>query len=447
MNPDLLFAKTCIQPVPTGYNVKEISEIYGYNLLPYKEVVNGPELNIAIVIAYSYPALQADLDKFCSLNNIPSTTLNIVTVKPNTPSSSDWTTEICLDTQWLHAICPYAKITVVEAASASLTDLSDAITTANNLSPKPKIINMSWVFQEFNGCNTLNIFDKDILYVASSGDNNYVSWPSSNPDVLCVSATTLITKDNKFVSETTWSDSGCGPSAYFSIPNYQKNNLKTITSDFRQCSDISIDGNPESGCYIYSEGSYSIIGGTSLSAPIISGTLGIIFYQRLLNKTPLYNSNQNSFYGIQNILYNLYGTNKNNIYNYLFFDITKGSSGNYNAGLGYDNPTGLGSPFIPTFVPYLVKDTIVPAYEVQVTAKSQILYTQTDSHNGSASCITTVTASSHDLLEKENIEARLISHLEEKLVRDHLLSLIPKENLSNYTFKHEYETISKRVIL
>jgi subtilase family serine protease len=443
-NPE---AKTCIQAVTIGYNVKEITEIYGFNLLPYKEVNNGPSLNIAIVIAYSYPNLQADLDSFCSLNNIPTTKLNIVKMNVNTPSSRSWTTEICLDTQWLHAICPYAIITVVEAESASLTHLSAAITTTNNLNPKPNIVNMSWVFQEFQGCNNINIFDSNILYVASSGDDNYVSWPSSNPNILCIAATTLnANNNNNFISETTWIDSGCGPSAYFPIPNYQKNNLKTINSSYRQCADISIDGNPKTGCYIYSDGSYFIVGGTSLSAPIIAGTMGIILYQRLLNNKPLYNSSQNSSFGIQNILYNLYGNNINNIYNYLFYDVTKGSSGKYNAELGYDNPTGLGSPFIPTFVPYLVNDTIIPAYEVQVKTQSHISYNLKDSNSGSASCIISVSASSHDLLEKEKIEASLISHLEDKLIFDHLLGLIPKENIDSYTVLHNHDVNIQHIL-
>jgi kumamolisin len=119
--------------------------------------------------------------------------------------------------------------------------------------------------------------------------------------------------------------------------------------------DICIIGNPNTGCYIYSQGSYFIVGGTSLSAPIISGTMGIILYQRLLNNLPLYNSNQDSDYGIQNILYNIYGANTD--YKNFFYDVTQGSSGNYNATIGYDLPTGLGSPQIPYFVNYLVNYT------------------------------------------------------------------------------------------
>jgi subtilase family serine protease len=439
-----LFAKPFANPIiPVGYNVSQINEIYGYNKLPYGEVKNGPEINICIIIAYSYPNLQSDFDKFCSLNNIPSTTLNIVTVKPNTLFSQDWVVEICLDTQWVHAICPYAKITVVEAASASLTDLVDAIKTANSLTPKPNIVNMSWGFQEFPQTANIDIFDPTILYVAASGDDNYLQWPSTSPNVLCVSATTLITNNTTFVGETTWSNNGCGPSLYFPIPNYQKNNVKNITGKSRLCSDISIDGNPETGCYIYCQGEYFIVGGTSLSAPIIAGTMGIIMYQRLLNKTSIYNSNLNSKDGIQNILYNLLGNNPN-IYSYIFYDVTKGSSGNYQAGLGYDYPTGLGSPHIPTFVPYLINDSITPSYQVQVKSNSIIEYENNDSSSGSASCVVTANATSNDLLEKPEIENKLTSYLIETQVPNYLLGLVNNENIKKYNITHSYEITCKR---
>ena len=430
--------RSSIQNVNVGYNVNEIRSIYGYDKLPYIISSNGPEVNICIIIGYSYPNLQSDLDTFCKLNNIESTTLNIVKVNPNVPSSTSWALEICLDTQWVHAICPYAKITVVEAASDATNDMIDAIKLANSL--KPQVINMSWGGGEFQGCESIDIFNDDILYVASTGDHNNVEWPSTNPGILAVSATTLLANSSSsgFVSESAWSSSGCGYSQYFPEPTYQSNNVLDISTNFRMTSDLSIVGNPDTGCYVYSQGQYEIIGGTSLSAPIISGTMAIIAYQRLLNNKTLYNSNPNSPNGIQNILYNIYGSDKN-MYNYLFYDVTQGTSGNYSTMKGYDLPCGLGSPKIETFVPYLVGDTITPSYKVAVTAHSIIEYSNNDNSTGSASSVVTVTATSSDIKEKNNIEASLISHLEKNLVCDHLLNLVSKDNMATYAYSHEYK--------
>ena len=339
-----------------GYTVKEIRSIYGYDKLSYTINSNGPEVNICIIIAYSYPNLQSDMDNFCKLNNIESTTLNIVKVNSNVTSSTSWAGEICLDTQWIHAICPYAKITVIESVSSSSKDMIDAIKLANSL--KPQVINMSWGSAEFPGCESIDIFNENIIYVASTGDNNSVEWPSTNQGIIAVSATTLIANstNTQFISESSWSNSGCGYSEYFTEPTYQSKNVLDITSNYRMVSDLSMVGNPDTGCYVYTQGKYEIIGGTSLSAPIISGTMGIISYQRLLNNKTLFNSNPNSSYGIQNIIYNIYGSDKN-LYSKLFYDVTQGTSGNYSTMKGYDIPTGLGSPKIETFVPYLAEYT------------------------------------------------------------------------------------------
>ena len=434
---------TLPMPIEQIYNVSQINNLYGFNQLPYKEVPNGPNINIVIVIAYSYPNLQNDLDKFCEINNIASRKLNIVKLNPNTPSSDSWVTEICLDTQWLHAICPYANITVVEANSDLVDDLIIAIQKANSLSPKPNIINISWGIKEFDGCDSIDIFDPEIMYIAASGDDNYVAWPSSNPNILSVSATTLITNSTgtEFIGQTTWSSSGCGPSKYFKIPDYQKNNVKKINSNYRLTSDVCIDGNPKTGLYIYSEGSYFGIGGTSVSAPLICGTMAIIFYQRLLKNLPLYNSNQNDKLGIQNIIYNIYGKNLNNIYNKLFYDVTQGLSGNYSASLGYDYPTGLGTPYVPNFVPYLINNNgILPTLKVDILSSSEVKYKNKDNSTGTATSLISVSATSNDLSEKDILEQKLIVQLEQSIIPHHFSTLIDKEKIEKYDFNHYHST-------
>jgi len=364
------FIDTNINPnISVGYNVSQIYKAYGYDQLPKNISTN---VHIAIVIAYHYPNLQYDFNKFCQLNNLPLTTLNIVKINPNTRQVSGWDAEICLDTQWAHAICPYAKISVVEAASASLTDLLIAIQVANSLSPH--IISMSWGGSEFSQVTSpfLNVFNSNILYIASSGDTATVEWPASNPNVLCVGGTSLyVNSSGNYQQETTWNYSGCGYSRYFPIPSYQQKNLKT-TSKYRATVDISSVGNPYTGCYVYFNGKYNVYGGTSLSAPIIAGTMAIAIAQRLNAKLPALNSNPSSPYGVQNILYNYYKTSGGSIFN----DITVGNVGSNVAQIGYDIPTGLGSPRVPIFISYLSSSSgaLISRYEYG-------LVTYIDHHN------------------------------------------------------------------
>ena len=63
--------------------------------------------------------------------------------------SNPWTDEIALDTQWAHAIAPAAKIILVQAKSASLSDLFAAVKVAVS-QPNVVAVSMSWGSGEFS---------------------------------------------------------------------------------------------------------------------------------------------------------------------------------------------------------------------------------------------------------------------------------------------------------
>ncbi len=83
----------------------------------------------------------------------------------------------------------------------------------------------------------------------------------------------------------------------------------------------------------------------------MGGIFSIITQLPKINNKQLFGTNiSNGNYCLQKILYDSLNTN---IYNLIFNDIVLGSSGTFNAGKGYDNATGLGSPNIPKFIYYL----------------------------------------------------------------------------------------------
>lgn len=331
-----------------GYTPCQILNAYKLNEIHFpNNQTPGFNVNISIIIPFSNPNLQNDLNQFCSIYNIVPPTLNIISVKPNTPTSSDWITESCIDTQWITTIAPGANITVVQAFSSSVLDLVDAVKYAENLIPTPDIISMSWGFQEFPNITKFDIFKKkNIIYLSASGDQNQVQYPSSDPNVIAVSATNLYVNANcSYNTEIAWSDSGCGFSKYFKIPKYQSDNIPHIKSEFRSISDISIEGGNETGCVIYDSTASGLTtgSGTSLSTPIIAGLFALaVQFRNFYKKPKLGSAVSNGKYCVQNILYSTLNNLK--IYNNIFHDIVQGSSGTFKTKIGYDNPTGLGTP-------------------------------------------------------------------------------------------------------
>jgi kumamolisin len=101
---------------------------------------------IAIVDAYDYPTAQADFDKFSQQFGLPLSTDTCANGKPcftkmyasgsQPRSNCGWAQEAALDIEWAHAMAPYARIILVEAASNSNANLMQAVQFATTLVPE-----------------------------------------------------------------------------------------------------------------------------------------------------------------------------------------------------------------------------------------------------------------------------------------------------------------------
>jgi subtilase family serine protease len=132
-----------------------------------------------------------------------------------------------------------------------------------------------------------------------------------------------------FVSETAWSGSGGGPSAYELRPSYQNVIVSTVGSQ-RGVPDFSFDANPSTGVSVYDSTScqglsgWLTFGGTSVSSPSLAGIVNLL-------------GSRNS--SSTNELLMIYG----NLGSANFNDITSGTAGSYSAVPGWDFVTGVGS--------------------------------------------------------------------------------------------------------
>lgn len=324
------------------YTPAQVRHAYGFD----KIVGDGTGTTIAIVDAYGSKTLQNDFNLFCSTFGLPAQTIQVVYAQGKPPPNSGWAQETSLDVQWAHAIAPGAQILLVVAQSASLNNLLGAVDVA----AKTKgvvAVSMSWGAGESSGeaGNDSHFQVPGVTFVASAGDSGeQVEWPAASQYVVGVGGTSLfLTTNGDYSSESAWSGSGGGISAYLSAPVYQ-NGWSGL--GFRCVPDVSYLADPNTGVYVAYNGKWYQFGGTSVGAPQWAGLIALT--------GGLKNGAGGAPYSVADF-YTAAG--KPNTINSNFIDITTGNNGSDlddNAISGYDLVTGLGSPAAGNLVPALV---------------------------------------------------------------------------------------------
>ena len=324
----------------SGLIPSQIKSAYGLDLIP---LPNGKPLGygikICIVTCYHYSSLQSDLNKYCSKNNLSPITLNIINQAGNI-SNSNWSLESCLAVQMINTVSPGVTLYVIESKSNSQTDIKTSVTTAVNLGVN--IICMSFGTSEFSKQSSSEylFMNSNITFISASGDNNIVSYPATSANVVAIGGSTLtLTNNNTRNSETTWNLSGCGPSIYTSKPIYQNN---VNGGSKRTIPDLSLIASPGFSVYCSILNGYLSVNGTSIACCLFSGIVAIANQLRKNSNKPMINSISTSSLCLQNYLYEIIYINSN-LYSTCLYDITSGSDGSYNAGIGFDIATGLGS--------------------------------------------------------------------------------------------------------
>ncbi len=341
---------------------------------------NGAGQTIAIVDAYNQPNIVSDLTNFDNefgLAAPPSFTMinetGGSTLPSNAPTSSgNWGVEISLDVEWAHAIAPAANIVLVEANTGNDSDLFAAVNAARNYAGV-SVVSMSWTGSESSDDPSLDsnfTTPSDhigVTFLAATGDGGEgVVYPAASPNVIAVGGTTLSTgSGGAWSSETGWTDSGGGISAYTSQPSYQ-NGVVAQSPTQRTVPDVAMDADPSSGVSVYDsydEGSstpWTDIGGTSLATPMWAGIIAIADQGRTLDGL-------GTLDGASATLPKLYAlatpVSAAGYSSGAFHDITAGSNGN-SAGVGYDLVTGIGSPVANVLIPDLIGATTTTLSDV-----------------------------------------------------------------------------------
>ncbi len=319
---------------PSGYGPASLQAAYN---LP--SAGGGSGQTVAIVDAYDDPNAEADLAVYRSQYGLPAcTTANGCFSKVDQNGGtkyprgdSGWAEEISLDLDMVSAACPNCKILLVEASSATMTNLGTAVNTAVRLGAK--FVSNSYGGGESSSDPTFDTqyFDHPgVAITVSSGDNGYgVEYPAASRYVTAVGGTSLRTASNsRGWTDTVWSGAGSGCSAYDAKPAWQTDSGCAR----RTVADVSAVADPNTGVAVYDSyrqaTGWMVFGGTSASAPLIAATYA-------LAGSPSSGSYPASFpYAHTSALY----------------DVTSGSNGSCSGSYlctgtsGYDGPSGLGVP-------------------------------------------------------------------------------------------------------
>ena len=316
---------------PGGYGPSDLQSAYK---LPAATAGSGQ--TVAIVDAFNDPKAESDLGVYRSTFGLsPCTTANGCFRKVNQsggttypPSDIGWSQEISLDLDMVSAICPKCHILLVEANDNSFNNLGKAVNEAVKLQANE--VSNSYGGSEFSNETSFASFYNHPGHVitASSGDSGYSSQiPAAFNTVTSVGGTTLNRASNaRGWSEKVWSGTGSGCSGFIPKPGWQSD----TGCNHRALNDVSADANPSTGVAVYDtfhESGWLVFGGTSVSSPIIASVYALA-------------GNAGS------VTYGSYPYSHRTG----LFDVTSGSNGSCGgsylctAKVGYDGPTGLGTP-------------------------------------------------------------------------------------------------------
>ncbi|MGH3159260.1 MAG: ricin-type beta-trefoil lectin domain protein, partial [Streptosporangiaceae bacterium] len=262
-------------------------------------------------------------------------------------SGTEWAATESADLDMVSAICPNCRILLIEANSASITDLGTAENTA--ASGGAAFVTNSWNSGEFS---TEDYYDNayfnhpGVAITVASGELGYgTTWPTTSQYVTAVGGTSLTqaTGVTRGWTESVWNDgnghaTGSGCSMAEPKPAWQTLDDTSAGGCLNRTeNDVAAVADPQTGVAMYDTygkqyTGWSVAGGTSVAAPIIASVYA-------LAGPPTAGTYPASYPYQSGHAADLY-------------DVTTGSNGTCEASrqylcngeTGYDGPTGLGTP-------------------------------------------------------------------------------------------------------
>jgi pseudomonalisin len=340
---------------PGAYRAKDLWVAYDVG-----STATGSKTAIAIFAEGDVSGVISDLRLAETNNSLPKVPVQVVQVGLASPDTSG-ADEFDMDTQYSTGMAD----TVSKLYIYTTTSLSDSdVALMFNHFAAQKLARAGSA--SFGLCEAFAYLDGSMLVddnsfleaaaqgqtvFASSGDNGsscgvavgvngvpglgapMVEYPAASPYVIGAGGTTLLTNsDDTYNSETAWYAGGGGLSQFELSPFWQAP-VNPGSDVGRGVPDVAMDADPNSGVYIWLDGTEQCCyGGTSLSSPLSLGVWARLqsgHLNQLGNAGPVFYTNAQPL--------------PNPASPPGFHDIILGANGLYTALPGYDYTTGLGS--------------------------------------------------------------------------------------------------------
>ncbi|HTQ68521.1 MAG TPA: IPT/TIG domain-containing protein [Solirubrobacteraceae bacterium] len=332
----------------------------------YKIPTRGGETQtVAVVDAFGYPQAENDLAEYRARYGLPPCTkANGCFKKLNQdghefnfpPEEPGWDVEQALDLDMVSAACPSCHVLLVEADNEDPypNDLAESVNTAVKAGAT-EVSNSYGLPDEYCVSDlecerfAADYSHPGVFITAASGDHGYDNfyspffggsplYPADLPTLSAIGGTSLFKADNaRGWSERVWNEpgrsigtgSGCSTVAFATKPSWQSDKGCPGRID----SDVSAVAAVETPVSVYAsaEGGWVNVGGTSAGSPLIAGIVA-------------HESESLRSLGAQGFYEGLVP----------LYDVTEGSNGTCTppathayfctGEVGYDGPTGLGTP-------------------------------------------------------------------------------------------------------
>lgn len=333
-------------PATAYFNPFQIATAYDWPSIDNSN--NGAGVTVAIVTAESSGlASNPSPSDFWSAYGLPNHTVNVIPVDGDNGSTQGMI-ETLLDMEYDGAMAPGVTQDVYVGANAKLSTFTDLYNKFVD-DDEAQVMTTSWGSPEIGWDTSTDeaIFmqgaAEGISMFAAAGDHgssdgtnqaNMADYPAVSAYVTAANGTDLSVSDisGDYGSESAWSDTGGAISQVIQQPSWQTGPGVPNTG-YRMNSDMAMNAGSLHPYLLYVAGmGWLGVYGTSAVAPQFAALFAIGVSQQP-NHASLGQSNE--------LIYD--DVNAGNEASD-FRDVTTGSNGAYAAGVGWDHPTGWGSP-------------------------------------------------------------------------------------------------------